>query len=737
MAAAAAVVDRGRSPSTDASARSMQHFLVQESFCAASTNHTDTDIADLLQEISRLQADGNHSEHNTDRDIEDIISEAETLVSERSNKIDLAPASTSTSTSSSLVKRDTYLPYRTLLRHNTNLKKAKQSHSKSGPDTKREMPKQNDVLPNQVKSADAVSSDDIDVKAILANKIPSRESLNVSDERFASSFLQINEVSNSAEPVQSSKPKQPDAVQKKLNVVLDELKDAKEKLKSVQVQCELATGSCKELKKSNEDFSREKKALELKTLEKDNIIVKLRKDLELSKSKSSKFEEDVTRLKDDAARLKDEKQNLTAQVNKDKATIQDLQRQCKEMDGILTRKHPDSVSALIVASKQPSFELETKKLLEKRISELENDLKMEEERYQKTLSNIQGKVNSMKENYETHIGDLEKQVINLQLINSEIKEKIKHRDFNELSTQTGTNNISVAVQTLNARPTSGKAKNQNAATSNSNVHAKDDSHLMATVRGLNSELVLKEKHVSKLNKELDEAKRLVQKLQKTKDSGAVAKVQTVEKPNVRKSRPASVKVMRISTDVLNNNSAPNKQEKDKVNSKTEMAALQKDFENLKKKRIDDLVELQTSHEKELMSLNLKVLPLQHDVESLNSTVETLRSQIKLMDEQLSTIMTERDHFKCRAEQLNSKLGQTNNVDSNRLGKVNIKTNDRDYDDLRIKVMELEKRYEGREVRLKSLINSLAKIRDAHTGSSILDSGHCTEGSAPSQTYRSC
>lgn len=199
----------------------------------------------------------------------------------------------------------------------------------------------------QVKSVDAVSSDDLDVKAILANKIPSKESLNVSDERFASSFLQINEVTNSADPVQSLKPKQPDAVQKKLNVVLEELKDSKEKLNSVQVQCELTTGSCKELKKSNEDLLREKRALELKSSERDDIIVKLRKDLELSKSESSKFEVDVTRVKDVAARLKEEKEALNAQVNKDKVTIQDLQRQCKEMEGILTRKHPDSVSALI------------------------------------------------------------------------------------------------------------------------------------------------------------------------------------------------------------------------------------------------------------------------------------------------------------------------------------------------------------------------------------------------------
>lgn len=88
-----------------------------------------------------------------------------------------------------------------------------------------------------------------------------------------------------------------------------------------------------------------------------------------------------------------------------------------------------------------------------------------------------------------------------------------------------------------------------------------------------------------------------------------------------------------------------------------------------------MVELQNSHEKELMSLNLKVLTLQHDVDSLNSTVEVLRDQIKSMDKQLSEILLERDHLKYSSE-------LKTDVDSKSLIE---KKHDRGYDDLRNKV----------------------------------------------------
>lgn len=150
--------------------------------------------------------------------------------------------------------------------------------------------------------------------------------------------------------------------------------------------------------------------------------------------------------------------------------------------------------------------------MEKRVNDLETETKNIEDKHKKTLSNIHEKVNSMKENYETHIADLEKQVINLQAINSEMKELARHKINNDTSTQTVSNCTSAATQTQNVRPSSGKGKSQNSLSNTGNTQIKEDVHLIATVRGLNSELITKEKNISKLSKELNEARKLIQKL---------------------------------------------------------------------------------------------------------------------------------------------------------------------------------------------------------------------------------
>lgn len=98
-----------------------------------------------------------------------------------------------------------------------------------------------------------------------------------------------------------------------------------------------------------------------------------------------------------------------------------------------------------------------------------------------------------------------------------------------------------------------------------------------------------------------------------------------------------------------------------------------------------LFALQTAHEKELMSLNAKVLPLQDDVSTLNTTVELLRNQIKLMDEQMTAILMERDHYKHRADILNSKLNFSTECDSDRSMKTCVQSTEKDYDMLKIKV----------------------------------------------------
>lgn len=78
-------------------------------------------------------------------------------------------------------------------------------------------------------------------------------------------------------------------------------------------------------------------------------------------------------------------------------------------------------------------------------------------------------------------------------------------------------------------------------------------------------------------------------------SGTVSKTQTVNKNNEKKIVPKSsnIKIMKISTDALENNpdfckETITKQGYEKTNLKTDYNNLQKDFENLKKKRINDV-----------------------------------------------------------------------------------------------------------------------------------------------------
>ncbi|TMW43292.1 hypothetical protein DOY81_011629 [Sarcophaga bullata] len=87
------------------------------------------------------------------------------------------------------------------------------------------------------------------------------------------------------------------------------------------------------------------------------------------------------------------------------------------MERILMRKHPDSVSALIVASKSTTGlhgdqeNHGSRKLLEQRIAQLESDAKEQDFKAQQILANVQARFNSVQAKYETHIADLETQVL--------------------------------------------------------------------------------------------------------------------------------------------------------------------------------------------------------------------------------------------------------------------------------------------------------------------------------------
>lgn len=227
-------------------------------------------------------------------------------------------------------------------------------------------------------------------------------------------------------------------------------------------------------------------------------------------------------------------------TERDSKTILDLQRQCREMERILMRKHPDSVSALIVASKNSPAQdtsASTRKLLEERIAHLEADAKEQDKKAQSILASVQARFKTVQAKYETHIQDLETQVLSLQQINMEVNReltaKCAHLSGIHISTQTldipereKVPCRTIGVQTSN--PPSRTNSSQSIASSkksnklpnshsDSSIQSKDDAHLLATLRGMRVELAIKEKAVQRLSRDLEECKKTTKKLQAERD----------------------------------------------------------------------------------------------------------------------------------------------------------------------------------------------------------------------------
>jgi hypothetical protein len=243
-------------------------------------------------------------------------------------------------------------------------------------------------------------------------------------------------------------------------------------------------------------------------------------------------------------------------TERDSKTILDLQRQCKEMERILMRKHPDSVSALIVASKNSPAQdtsASTRKLLEERIAQLEADAKEQDRKAQGILASVQARFKTVQAKYENHIQDLETQVLSLQQINMEVNRELTAKCSQHSGVDGSTQTIdiperekvscrTIGVQTTNStsNPPSRTNSSQSIASSkkstkipnsqsDSSIQSKDDAHLLATLRGMRVELAIKEKAVMRLTRDMEECKKTIKKLQAERDKYLIVKEKATPK----------------------------------------------------------------------------------------------------------------------------------------------------------------------------------------------------------------
>lgn len=172
-----------------------------------------------------------------------------------------------------------------------------------------------------------------------------------------------------------------------------------------------------------------------------------------------------------------------------------------------------------MASKSSTVEDNKKKLLEERIARLEQELKDKEDHFQGILLTLQEKFSDMKLKYENHIIDVERQLMEDRKVNTELKNKLNKTNLVDAAVQTLPKSQSaIATQTILKPDRASSAVSrlsQNSALLLNKL--KEDSYLVATIKGLQAELTGKQRTIAKINRETEELRKNLRNLQKEKE----------------------------------------------------------------------------------------------------------------------------------------------------------------------------------------------------------------------------
>ncbi|KAJ8686812.1 hypothetical protein QAD02_022606 [Eretmocerus hayati] len=499
-----------------------------------------------------------------------------------------------------------------------------------------------------------------------------------------------------------------------------------------------------ELRKKVEDLKVELhcKTEQLKSVKTDfdnfqQSVAPLEKELLELREKCSYFQEKLQVARHNCEREKQLTQKLKDQVILDNKNIMDLNRQVREMERILKRKNPDSVSALILTANSENEKLyaEKVKLLEERIMYLESEIKAKEDVAETKLFDIQKKFSDMKEKYSAQIMDLE------QKLKIPPPEK---KSYCEISTQT----MPKILESRSSEPNLTEKINSIAGNNKpgpKSQNLKEDTHLIATIRGLKLEIVNKEKLITKLNKDVGELQKTNRKLQKEREKSLSDRKNLEKLSNrVMASSDSKLSVLKQSegadsnSNFFQNGFANGKKlssssqrlhdtvkfaEAGEISSRLkkltnenevlreELSRINKDFAVLKNKRLQDLSLLQEEHEKEIALIvkecatqvgDTKALKLQGQVNSQLAMISHLKQQIeKLQDykEQVIILKAERDHLEGKNRMLNEKVKYLSTPGTQQLQV------------LQEKISILQQRHETRELSLQKLVRDLLRSRN--------------------------
>ncbi|XP_018350745.1 PREDICTED: centrosomal protein of 162 kDa isoform X2 [Trachymyrmex septentrionalis] len=526
------------------------------------------------------------------------------------------------------------------------------------------------------------------------------------------------------------------------SLLTDELDMFKEQLKAknnfITDRLQVMTTTELELKKQIEDLTiklsskSEQLRVTKQELEKfQQDVLPLEKELLGLRVREENIQEKLRISKSHVEREKQLTQRLKDQVILDNKKIMDLNRQVRELERILKRKNPDSVSALILTanSEQEKIGSEKVKLLEERIASLENEIKNKEDIAQQNLVDLQIKFSGMKEKYAEQVMELE-----AKLLEATVKE---HKLYNDMFTQTTMkyvenksieNNkkddkVSTVEDKKDQKTMKAGPKSQN---------PKEDAHLIATIRGLKLEIVNKDKAVSKITKEYQELQKTNRRLQKEREKllndrrsfrsmdfdkafrGMKNGEGNDQNSNVYQNGHVSERLSSSTPKLYDpmqytengKNGVIKKLTNENDILKEELSKINKDFMALKSKRLHDLNLLQEEHEREMATLvkeySVKIGDSKAgQINTQGAIISNLKEQVeKFRDykEQVIMLKAEREHLENKVKTLTEKVKYLSTPGTEQLQL------------LQDKITILQQRHESREMTLQTLIRNLLRNR---------------------------
>ncbi|XP_029175896.1 centrosomal protein of 162 kDa isoform X2 [Nylanderia fulva] len=527
------------------------------------------------------------------------------------------------------------------------------------------------------------------------------------------------------------------------SLLADELEMFKEQLRAknnfITDRLQVMTTAELELKKQIEDMSiklsskSEQLRVTKQELEKfQRDVLPLEKELLELRVKEGHLHEKLQISKSHTEREKQLTQKLKDQVILDNKKIIDLNRQVRELERILKRKNPDSVSALILTanSEQEKIGSEKVKLLEERIVSLENEIKAKEDIAQQNLVDLQKKFSDMKEKYAAQIMELEGKLLEAttkehKLYNDMFTQTIRHIESKNMETNKRDDKASAMEEKKDQKAMKVGPKSQN---------PKEDTHLIATIRGLKLEITNKDKAISKITKEYQELQKTNRRLQKEREKllndrrsfrsmdferafrglkngeGNDQNSNVYQNGHVSDSQRLSQSTPKLYDPMQYTENGKNGVIKKLTNEndilKEELSKMNKDFMALKSKRLHDLNLLQEEHEREIATLVKEYSVKFGDskvgqINTQGAIISHLKEQIeKFQDykEQVVVLKAEREHLENKVKTLTEKIKYLSTPGTEQLQL------------LQDKITILQQRHESREMTLQTLIRDLLRNR---------------------------